>query len=394
MKSACFVLHADLFTPWPIARAMREIQILKENGFDISALSWIKDALDLPPTEERDGIKVYRFFLQPPQKSFLKRMLAYRKILGEMYRKIIELKPNAIVCHDLEILYAGVKGEKSLKVPLFYDAHENWPAMVAENSRFEAKCFEFMEKRLLRHVTHSYTYGNDLTEKFNGIGFPATTLYNSKSLEAVPDIAKSEIEGLKSQFGLEKDDFIVGFAGSVNLENGAQQVIDSLKKLPENIKFLVVGGSGRKGDLKNVKRYASEKGVQGRVILTGKVPSEVLLRYTSAFDVGTALFQPLSANQIARVPNKLFDYMAMAVPMIVSDFPNMRKIVVEESDCGMAVNPMDIDKIVEAVKHFYEHPDEAREKGENGRAKFEELYSWDMQKEKLIGSHPLWRGEV
>ncbi|MEE9150848.1 MAG: glycosyltransferase family 4 protein [Thermoplasmata archaeon] len=393
MKKVCFVMHSDLFTPWPVVRAMREIQILKEKGYDISVVSWIKEASDLPPTEERDGIKVHRFLLQPPKKGFLKRLFIYRKALRGMSRKVMELKPDAIVCHDLEILNAGVKAKKTLKVPLFYDAHENWPAMVAENSRFEARFFDFLEKRLLRHVTHSYTYGDDLTEKFKGMGFFATTLYNSKSIDAVPSIAEAEIVGMKKQLGLEESDFVVGFAGSVSLENGAQQVIDCLKNLPENVKFLVVGGSGREEDLKKVKRYAIEKEVQDRVIMTGRVQSDALLKYTATFDLGTALFQPLNPNQVARVPNKLFDYMALSVPMLVSDFPNMRRIVVEESDCGLAVDPMNIGKIAQAIRNFYDNPVEAKKKGENGRTKFEELYSWDVQKKKLIASHPLWRGE-
>ncbi len=394
MKKVCFVMHADLFTPWPVVRAMREIEVLKKHGYEISVVSWIKEAVDLPITGEREGIKIHRLFLQPPKRGFLRRFFIYRKIIGQMARMIIELKPNAIVCHDLEILYAGVKANKALDVPLFFDAHENWPAMVAQNSRFEARWFSFLEKRLLKSVTHIYTYGDDLTDKYKGMGFPATTLYNSKSLDKIPSVTKSEIEELKGKFNLKKDDFVVGFSGSVNLENGTQQVIDSLKELPKNIKFLVVGGSGREGDLEEVKRYAKEKGVQDRVIFTGRVPSNTLLKYSAVFDVGTALFQPLNPNQIARVPNKIFDYMALAVPMIVSDFPNMRKIVIEECDCGNAVDPMDGGKIAKTIMYYYEHPDEAKEKGRNGRAKFVKLYSWDVQKKKLIASHPLWRGEI
>ncbi len=243
-------------------------------------------------------------------------------------------------------------------------------------------------------MAHSYTYGDDLTEKFKRKGFAATTLYNSKSLDAIPGISKAEVEEIKTQLGFKKDDFVIGFSGSVNLENGTQQVIDSMKELPSNIKFLVVGGSGREGELEEVKRYAEQKGVKDRVIFTGRVPNETLLRYTAVFDVGTALFQPLNPNQIARMPNKLFTYMALTVPMIVSDFPNMRGVVVEESDCGKAVDPMNIDEITKAIMHYYEHPKEAKEKGKNGRAKFVQLYSWDVQKKKLIDSHPLWRGEI
>ncbi|UCG68375.1 MAG: glycosyltransferase family 4 protein [Thermoplasmata archaeon] len=394
MRHVCFVLHADLFTPWPIVRAMKEIAVLKEHGFKISVVSWIKGDLALPAFEERDEIKVYRFFLAPPKRGFLGRFLVYRQITRQIIDKVQELNPDAVVCHDLEILNAGVKAIKKLKVPLFYDAHENWPAMVAQNSRFEARLSAMLEKRLLKHVTHSYTYGDDLTKKFNDMGHLAITLYNSKSMNVIPNVGETEIGEMKTKLGLEKKDFIIGFAGSVNLENGTQQVMDSLKNLPDNFKFLVVGGSGREEDLENVKKYAVKKGVLDRVIFTGRVKSQDLLRYSAAFDVGTALFMPVSENQVARVPNKLFDYMAMKVPMIVSDFPNMRKVVVEESDCGIAVQPMDIQEIMKAVLHFHEDPKMAKEKGKNGRIKFETKYSWDVQKQKLMDSHPIWRGNA
>jgi glycosyltransferase involved in cell wall biosynthesis len=372
---------------------MKEIAVLSEHGFEISVVSWIKGDLHLPDSEKRDNINVHRFFLKPPKKGILKRYGVYRQITKNIIQKLQNLKPDAVVCHDLEILNAGVKAIRTLKVPLFYDAHENWPAMVAQNSRFEAMLSAFLEKRLLKHVTYSYTYGEDLTKRFKDMGYPAVTLYNSKNLEEIPEISEVEVEEIKKALGFEKDDFIIGFSGSVNLENGTQQLIDSLRKLPDKFKLLVVGGSGRKEDIGDVKKYVQKHGVTDRVILTGRVNPNDLLRYTAVFNVGTALFQPVSENQIARMPNKIFNYMAMSVPMIVSDFPNMRGVV-DESHCGVAVDPMDIGKITQAILHFHDNPKEAMDRGKLGRKKFETSYCWDVQKKKLIDSHPIWRGEL
>jgi glycosyltransferase involved in cell wall biosynthesis len=394
MKRACFVLHDDLFTPWPVMRAVKEIEVLRECGYEISVVSWIKGKYPLPETENKDGINLYRIDLKPPERSFFKRLLTYMKISKAVRKKLIVLKPDIIISHDLEMLYAAVKAKKALKVPLFYDAHENWPEMVAQNSKFESRVFGIMEKRLLKNVTHSYTYGDDLKEKFNQLGFPATTLYNSKSLSAAPKIDEQGKEKLKMQLGFGKDDFILGFAGASSLENGLKQTLDSLNKLPDNIKFFIVGGSGKAGLLEKAQDYTKKIGMWDRVKFTGRVSSDTLLRNTAVFDIGTALFQPLSANEIARIPNKIFDYMALSIPMVVSDFPNMRKIVVEESDCGLAVNPMDIEGIANAVLYFYENPSNIKEKGESGRRMFEGKFCWDMQKKKLINSHEVWRKKV
>lgn len=394
MKTACFVLHDDLFTPWPVMRAVKEIEVLRECGYEISAVSWIKGKYSLPETEKKNGINIFRIDLKPPERSFIGRLLTYLKISKAVKKKLIELKPDVIISHDLEMLNASVKAKKALDIPLFYDSHENWPEMVAQNSKLESRVFGIMEKRLLKHVTHSYTYGDDLKEKFNQLGFPATTLFNSKSISATSIINEQEKEEKKVQLGFKKEDFILGFAGASSLENGLKQTLDSLQKLPVNIKFFIVGGSGKAGLLEKAQEYAKEIGVWDRVKFTGRVPSDTLLRNTAVFDVGTALFQPLSANEIARIPNKIFDYMALSIPMIVSDFPNMRKIVCEQSDCGIAVNPMDIEGIAKAVLFFYEHPENIRMKGENGRRMFEGTFCWDVQKKKLMNSHEVWNNKV
>lgn len=393
MKHVCFVMHADLFTPWPVARAVREIEILVEAGHRISVVSWIKEKSDLPHSDLIEGIHIHRILLQPPKSGLLKRFLTYRRIIKDMSDKICELKPDALVCHDLEILRAGVSAKKELDVPLFFDAHENWPEMVKENSAFEARVFARMEKRLLKHVTHSYTYGDDLTEKYTRMGFAATTLFNSKALDSTPTISSENRKELRKKMGLVPENFVIGYAGSVSLENGVQQTLDSLVKLPEDIRFLVVGGSGREEDLSRAKQYAKEKGVHERVIFTGRVKSREMLELIATFDVGTALFQPLSPNHQARVPNKLFDYMALSVPMIVSDFPNMKTIVVDKSHCGVAVDPMDIKGISREILHYRDNREEAEKKGGNGRRMFESIYCWDVQKKKLLDSHPLWRGQ-
>jgi glycosyltransferase involved in cell wall biosynthesis len=372
---------------------MREIEVLKDHGFEIHAVCWVKGKPELPKEEEREGIKVHRIFMVPP-KGMINRILTFRKILEKISQKIIQIRPVAIICHDLEILKAGVIAKKKLQVPLFFDAHENWSEMVALNSKLEARYFAFLEKRLLTHVTHSYTYGNDLTEKYNKMGFLATTLYNSKSIDDIPKLNEGEVNEIKEKLGIEKDDFVVGFSGSVSLKNGAQQVIDAQYIMQKSFVFLVVGGAGRKEDLEGVKKHAIKNGVENKVIFTGRVPPDDLLRYSAVMDVGTALFQPLSENEKARIPNKIFDYMAMEVPMIVAYFPNMKKIVVDEAHCGAAVNPMNVKDITKAILHYKENPEEAREKGKNGRKKFEELYSWDVQKKKLKDSHPFWRGEA
>jgi glycosyltransferase involved in cell wall biosynthesis len=61
----------------------------------------------------------------------------------------------------------------------------------------------------------------------------------------------------------------------------------------------------------------------------------------------------------------------------------MRRIV-EEENCGILVDPMNIDEIANAITYLLEHPKEAERMGKNGRRAVEEKYNWEKMEEKLF----------
>ena len=75
--------------------------------------------------------------------------------------------------------------------------------------------------------------------------------------------------------------------------------------------------------------------------------------------------------------------MAAGLPVIASDFPLWRKIIGSE-ECGILVDPLNVDELVNAVVWLLEHPNEAKEMGERGKQAIIDKYSWDRESEKLI----------
>ena len=82
-------------------------------------------------------------------------------------------------------------------------------------------------------------------------------------------------------------------------------------------------------------------------------------------------------------PVKLFEYMSAGVPVIASDFPVVRRIV-EDSGCGVLVDPLDPDSIADAMAWMLDHPDEAAAMGRRGRDAVRERYNWGQEAEKLL----------
>jgi glycosyltransferase involved in cell wall biosynthesis len=82
-------------------------------------------------------------------------------------------------------------------------------------------------------------------------------------------------------------------------------------------------------------------------------------------------------------PMKLFEYMWAGIPTIASDFPAWRKIV-EDTGCGLLVNPLDPKDIANAISRLLENPAEAEEMGRRGREASIRQFNWATEKSKLL----------
>lgn len=119
-----------------------------------------------------------------------------------------------------------------------------------------------------------------------------------------------------------------------------------------------------------------------RVDYRGWVSRREVREMLSSAGVGLVLYHPLP-NHIDSQPNKLFEYMAAGIPVIAADYPRWREIV-DGSGCGLLVDPLDPSAISSAIKWVFDHPQEAKEMGLNGRNAVHSRYNWEVEERKLV----------
>ena len=98
--------------------------------------------------------------------------------------------------------------------------------------------------------------------------------------------------------------------------------------------------------------------------------------------IGMLLLHPLKSFRES-LPIKLFEYMAAGMPVLASDFPLWKEII-EENQCGVCVNPLDLEEIRYNLKKLVNEKDLAAEFGKNGRALVLKKFNWNMEKLKLL----------
>lgn len=368
---------------------MREAELLKKIGREVAVVSWIKDeSSTLPSREMKNGLEVRRVKFEPPVKP-LARAIGYRGIMKMFAEEIKAMRPDAILCHDLEMLWAAVMAGRSLGVPVLYHTHEDWPAMVSQRSRVEGFAFRLLERRLVKRVDYIYTAAERFAEKYRELGRPAIVQYGSKSLADIPHLTPDEKSSLRSKWGFGKNDFLVGIAGALGKGWAIPAIAEAVGTMPENVRLFFVGGFPDK--IAEAMAVAEEKGVAERCVFTGPLKTPEYLRNVAILDVGLAVFEPWSDNLVYATPLKLFDYMGLGIPTVISDFPAMRKIAVDTCGFGVIAKPDDPASIRQAIEGLMRDPDRREDMSAAARRCFEETYCWERQMAALQASHPIFR---
>jgi glycosyltransferase involved in cell wall biosynthesis len=103
-------------------------------------------------------------------------------------------------------------------------------------------------------------------------------------------------------------------------------------------------------------------------------------------DVLFAIYDPIVQNNKYSSPNKLFEAMMCQKPIIVNSGTSMDRIVQGEK-CGIVIESLTPSAFREAILRLKEDAQLRETLGKNGRAAYDERYSWSIMEQRLINLH-------
>jgi glycosyltransferase involved in cell wall biosynthesis len=172
------------------------------------------------------------------------------------------------------------------------------------------------------------------------------------------------------------------YHGTLVPERLSPVVIDALALLPDRVKLRAVGYEtvGARGYAETLRQRAESLGIGHRLEILPAVSRSELLPITLRSDIGLALI-PMRVSDynfeaMAGASNKVFDYMACGLPVLVSALPEWCEMFVRPG-YGLACNPEDAASIAAALRPLVEHPSGMREMGESGRRQI--LAHWNYE---------------
>ncbi|AGA32395.1 glycosyl transferase, group 1 [Thioalkalivibrio nitratireducens DSM 14787] len=122
--------------------------------------------------------------------------------------------------------------------------------------------------------------------------------------------------------------------------------------------------------------------------LRARVPHSEMPSILRACDAGIIAYNRQWG--IASLPNRLFEYMAAGLPVIVPDYAREIRPIVEHERCGLLVDCEDPEAIAEAILYLNRNPQEARAMGQRGREGFIARHNWQVEVEPLLERIRRW----
>jgi glycosyltransferase involved in cell wall biosynthesis len=189
-------------------------------------------------------------------------------------------------------------------------------------------------------------------------------------LEAVPEAARDETACV--------------YAGTILPNRGLAEVLGALAILQKkglDVKLLLAG-NGSKQYLHRLFGLAEQLGVSSLVSYKGVLSRRDALFLQSRAGIGLVPGLPVG-NNMAAVPVKMVECMALGLPVVFSDFPSHQEVA-GAYEAGTAVDATNPLQIAAAVENLIKNPDLARAMGENGKRAVLQKFNWSFERRKLL----------
>lgn len=339
-------------------RVHRSSLTLHKEGHDVLTIG---RRLDYTPDkiERKYKVKLFRMI-------FKKGFLFYFFFNIRIFFYLLFHKFDLVCSNDLDTLLGCRLGCFFRRRPIVYDSHEYFTEVPELIGRpITRGIWSIIERVCIKGIKYSSTVSEGIAEEYNrkyGI--------NMEVIRNVP--FRNENFGHKSVRPT------IIYQGVLNEGRGLELAIEMINNLP--CYYLMIVGSGEL-ELKLRKRVI-ELNLIDRVEFRGRLPYEKLHALTSKAWLGISLEEDLGLNYRYALPNKLFDYIQAQIAVLVSDLPEMSKIV-EKYNIGIIAKTRNPKELANLISDFFENKINREKTIDNISIAYNELV-WENESPKFI----------
>lgn len=366
MKKIAYVRATNIFDD---SRATKELLTLTSAGYHVTVFGWGRNEQAASLCERvfknAEGKMDFHFFPKPLAAGIgiknIDKLIAWFRWVYSSLKKNGEF--DAVHACNLDAGLGAYRYCKKYNIPLIYDIYDYYidshaiPPLLANT-------VEKMEINIINHAKVTIICTAERKEQIaKATPQKVIVLHNS------PDVEKIEVPNCRYDYA---------YCGSLGHKRLLSEMFGEYKN-NSDLTFAVAGY----GDYTETVSRLSEE--FENFSFSGTIPYDQVLQTESEARILSAIYQPTIRNHRLCAPNKFYEALALAKPLIVCRGTGIDRIV-EQNNIGMVID-YNAEEFYSALRTLLADPDKCREMGERARKIYEKEYRWPIMADRLLQTY-------
>jgi glycosyltransferase involved in cell wall biosynthesis len=351
----------------PDPRVEKEARALARGGYSVSALGWDRSA-QLPEMEIQGGFTIRRLPIRANYGSGLANLPNLLRWQAGLWNWLSRHRDEYDLIHacDFDTILPCLQARRRWGKPVVYDIFDFYADHLRRTPTPIKRLIRAADLRAIAEADATILCDESRVEQIHG-AHPRRTvfIYNTPEDEGAAPASSSPPGRLR-----------LAYIGLIQVERMLFEVLDVLRRHPDW--QLDLAGFG--GDETHVADLA--RGLPN-VTWHGRVPYARAMELSRSADALFALYDPAIPNHRYSSPNKVFEAMMLARPILVARDTNMDRIV-ETAHSGLVIPYGDVPALETALTRLAADPALRDHLGQNGRRAYETRYAWSIMEQRLV----------
>ncbi len=245
-----------------------------------------------------------------------------------------------------------------LRIPVIFEMHDREATNPSANSGVVTRWVaRHIDRFAVRNASGIVSLTDAFVPELHGI----SGMSEHRPIRVIPDAYDDRVyrpgerERARGEIGIAPQAFVIAYTGLTFAYHGVDLLVDAFaivrEALPSTTLVLV---GGRDGERTTIADHAARRGVADSVRIVPPQPVREIPVYLAAANV---LVIPDTVTKASASPLKLFEYAAMARPIVATDLPALREIL--PANAARYVAPGDPAAAAAGIMWVATHPVEA-----------------------------------
>ena len=334
-----------------------------------------------------DGIRVLRAYTYSAiHKSYISRIVSFLSFMTtSLLVGIGAGKPDVIMGTTPPIFQAVSAWMVSVlrRKPFLLEVRDLWPEFAIDIGLLKNPTLiliaRWLENFLYARADHLLVNSPAYRDYLLGKGISQEKIsFIPNGVDAAMFTPDRSAEEFRRQFQLEGK-FVASYAGAIGMANDIDVLLAAAAILAnrDDIHILIVGDGKERRRLQD---EAAERGLKN-VTFSGSFPKSRMAEVLAASDACIAILRNIPMFTTT-YPNKVFDYMAAAKPIVLAIDGVIREVI-DSAKGGVFVPPGNPQLLAAAIADMADHREDARQMGQNARDYVVQNFSRDDHARQL-----------